>query len=43
MRFVPNLADGRYVSEDDAAWRTAGQRWFEAAYAEDSIYEPPDP
>jgi len=28
------------VSEDDAAWRAAGRRRFEAAYAaDDSIYE----
>jgi hypothetical protein len=28
------------ISEDDAAWRAAGRRHFEAAYAEDdSIYE----
>jgi hypothetical protein len=28
------------ISEDDAAWRAAGRRQFEAAYADDdSIYE----
>ena len=28
------------ISDDDAAWRAAGRRRFEAAYAaEDSIYE----
>ena len=30
------------TSQDDAAWRAAGRRQFEAAYAdEDSIYELP--
>ncbi len=28
------------ISEDDAAWRAAGRRQFEAAYhADDSVYE----
>jgi hypothetical protein len=28
------------ISEDDAAWRAAGRRHFEAAYvADDSVYE----
>jgi hypothetical protein len=30
------------VSEDDAAWRAAGRRRFETAYAaDDSVYESP--